>query len=553
MNGLWAATSRLSCGPFRTFSSKCHKIDSLAAHLARRITCSSSTSGSSRRRDYEPLAASASKKPCLSSPRIRFRLEVRQYNTKQIITNFEQLPEDYRDDQGLTFSSEPLRKEDVLAIFGKGIDASSANRLLSVLHGRRVAGTLAEPDAPGSLNVYEERARQIGLAWLRQNVPVDEIRSAGLMAERQLEEMQDELVVDSQRIGIWRPNSVPTGKKGVYGRGVLDALKEQNQKAQEERERAQKAQADEIRENTGTLEVATPKSTVILRTPGAHPWLKYALERQKILPDAPPEMSMFRRLWPASLLVAGVVLGCIVFSQVYRPPKRSKRLLPDIPPAAATFIGIFLINLAIFALWHHPPAYLFLNKYFMTTPGYIYPLSLIGNIFSHQAFSHFAMNMTVLFFVGTRLHDEIGRGNFLATYVAAGAIGSFTSLTSWVIRGNLVSSSLGASGALAGIISTYLWLNNKEKVKLLGMFPPDSWPTFSSATFLAVLIGMEIFGLSKWNKTPVKIDYWAHLGGYGAGIGAAELLKVKVRLRRAIEQERRQNMGLVDKFREGRL
>ncbi|KAG0649733.1 hypothetical protein D0Z07_3920 [Hyphodiscus hymeniophilus] len=441
------------------------------------------------------------------------------YTDKRIITKFEQIPKSYSDQEGLAFCVEPLRKEDVLAIFGKGIDATSANRLLSVLHGRRVAGTLADPDAPGSLNVYEERARQIGLAWLRKNVPVDEIRCAGLQAEKQLAAMQGEL----------------------------------NVREFEAREKAKKAQAEEIRKITGTLEVATPKSTVVLRRPGENPKLKYYLERQKVLPDTPPEMSMFQRLWPSGLLVFGVVLACIVFPQVYTPPKRSGRLMPDMPPAAATIFGITLINLAIFVLWRHPPAFRYLNMYFMTTPGYVRPLSLIGNIFSHQAFSHLAWNMAVLYFVGTRLHDEVGRGNFLAIYIACGALGSFTSLTSWVIRGNFVSSSLGASGALAGVIATYLWLHSTEAVKLLGVFPPDSWPNLPSAGFLVVLIAMDLIGLSRWNKSPKNLDHWAHLGGYGAGIGAAELLKLKARKRRAIEQERRQNMRFLDKIREGRL
>lgn len=553
MNSLWPAASRLSCVQPQTLLSTCHKFDSLVGRLAQRSICSYSTFGP-RRCGIENLETSPfSRIPGASSQRARFRLGIRTFTSKRIITKYEELPQNYSEAQGLPFSAEPLQKEDVLVIFGKGIDANSANRLLSLLHGRRVAGTLADPDAPGSLNVYEERARQIGLAWLRKNVPVDEIRSAGLQAEKELAAMEAELVTDSERLGFCRPNSVPREKKDVYGRGVLDAVREEKAKELDERERAQKAQADEIRQNTGPLEVSTPRSKVELRRPGENPRLKYYLERAKVLPNTPPEMSMFRRLWPSGLLVVGVVLGCIVFSQVYRPPKRSGRLMPEIPPAGATFIGIFLVNLAIFGLWHHPPAFRILNKYFMTTPGYPYPLSLIGNIFSHQSLSHFAVNMAVLYFVGTRLHDEVGRGNFLAIYLACGALGSFASLASWVIKGNFVSSSLGASGALAGIIATYLWLNSNESVKLLGVFPPDSWPGIPSIAFLALLIGMDIFCLTKWNKTPVTLDHWAHLGGYAAGIGAAELLKMKARRRKAFEEERRKNLGFVDRIREGRL
>jgi rhomboid-like protein len=484
-----------------------------------------------------------------------FGVGVRTFVSRRIITKHEELPESYTDDQGLPFSAGPLRKEEVFAIFGKGTDANSANRLLSVLHGRRVAGTLADLDAPGSLDVYEERAWEIGLAWLRKNVPVDEIRSASINAENQLAAMKAELVADSERLGLYKPNSIPREKNDMYGKSVLDAVREQKEKELDEkeaREAREMNQANEIRQNTGTLEVATPRSRVELRRPGENPRLKFYLERSKVLPNTPPEMSMLQRLWPSGLIVVGVVLGCVVFSHVYRPPKRSDRLMPEIPPAAATFIGLFLVNLMIFGMWHHPPAFRLLNKYFVTTPGYPYPLSLVGNIFSHQSFSHFAMNMTVLYFVGTRFHDEVGRGNFLAIYVACGALGSFVSLASWVIKGNFVSSSLGASGALAGIIAAYLWLNSNEAVKFFGVFPPDSWPSIPSIVFLVLLIGSDMFCLTKWNKTPITLDHWAHLGGYAAGIGAAELLKMKAR-RRAMEEERRKNEAWVGRIRQGRV
>ena len=551
MNSLSPAASRLTRIQPGTIISTCCRIDSLAVRLAQRSIYSYSANGT-RRRSVEKVATFC-KIPEVPSLRTRFGVGIRTFASKRIITKYEDLPQSYRDGEGLPFSAEPLRQEDVLAIFGKGIDSNSANRLLSVLHGRRVAGTLADPDAPGSLNAYEERARQIGLAWLRKNLPVDEIRSAGLQAEKELAAMEEQIVADSEKWGLYKPNSVSRERKDLYGKGVLDTVREQKERELDEQEQAQKAQANEIRQNTGPLDVTTPRSRVELRRPGENPRLKYYLERAKVLPNTPPEMSMFRRLWPSGLLVVGVVLGCIVFSQVYKPPKRPGRLMPDIPPAAATFIGLFLVNLAIFGLWHHPPAFRILNKYFMTTPGYPYPLSLVGNIFSHQSFSHLAVNMAVLYFVGTRLHDEIGRGNFLAIYVACGAIGSFTSLSSWVIKGNFVSSSLGASGALAGIIATYLWLNSHEAVKLFGIFPPESWPGIPSIAFLALLIGSDVFCLTKWNRTPITLDHWAHLGGYAAGIGAAEMLKIKAQRRRAIEEERRKNLGFVERIREGRL
>jgi rhomboid-like protein len=160
--------------------------------------------------------------------------------------------------------------------------------------------------------------------------------------------------------------------------------------------------------------------------------------------------------------------------------------------------------------------------------------------------------MAVLWFAGWRLHDEIGRANFLAVYMSAGMLGSFVSLTSWVLRNSFVSSSLGASGAISGVIACYLMLIGNEKVTLFGIFPPEGWPSMSALTFLMLMISLDIFGLSKHNKI-ITADHWAHLGGYGGGIAAAQLLNMRAKRKREMEMERRKNLGIVDKIKEGRL
>jgi rhomboid-like protein len=53
------------------------------------------------------------------------------------------------------------------------------------------------------------------------------------------------------------------------------------------------------------------------------------------------------------------------------------------------------------------------------------------------------------------VHDEIGRGNFLAIYFASGAVGSIFSLTRSVLLGRLGMTSLGASAATSGIVAAW--------------------------------------------------------------------------------------------------
>lgn len=270
MNSLWPATSRSWCIKPWINLSICHKADSLAARLAQRST--RSYSKCSLHISWKETG-SLKTKPCsrtyaTSNPLASFGLGPRTFASRRIITKYEQLPEDYKDEDGIPFRAEPLRKGEVLAIFGKGVDVSSANRILSVLHGRRVAGTLDEPAAAASaIDPFELQAREIGLSWLRKNVIVDEVRSAGLHAEKELAKMQAEILADSDRIGLYKSDYPP--RKSVYGESGLDAIRKTYEQKLDDKEQEEQrmSHVDEIRHNTGPLEEIKPASRVELRRP----------------------------------------------------------------------------------------------------------------------------------------------------------------------------------------------------------------------------------------------------------------------------------------------
>ena len=159
--------------------------------------------------------------------------------------------------------------------------------------------------------------------------------------------------------------------------------------------------------------------------------------------------------------------------------------------------------------------------------------------------------MTILWLVGTRLHEEIGRANFLALYLCSGVFGSFCSLAFFVARGSFISTSLGASGAISGVISAYLMLDTSAKVQLFG-FPPKDWPSISSLALLCIIMSLEVLGLRRFMKSGRAIvDNVAHLAGYTTGITYCELMKMRNRQRVKVEEERRRNLGWVDRIKEG--
>ncbi|KAG6041630.1 hypothetical protein E4U41_003243, partial [Claviceps citrina] len=110
-----------------------------------------------------------------------------------IIRHYEHVPRDYRDQTGLRFSARDLSDEQIARVFGRGLDAATGNRLLRILHGRRVAGTLDDPAFAAHTAQFPEELLARGLDYLRQTVPVNEVLNAGLRAEDELNQMDREL------------------------------------------------------------------------------------------------------------------------------------------------------------------------------------------------------------------------------------------------------------------------------------------------------------------------------------------------------------------------
>lgn len=592
MNSLWPA-ARSSCLQTRTTVQACRTIDGLASRLAHGTTRPYSISSTPLRRRGLGLGklesescnwmgslglqcskrfyASRKRAPKIpKSSTLPKKVASRSESGKKICTKYAELPADYEDQMGLDYRQDPVTQEEIQAIFGRVMDIDSAERFLRVIHGRRVAGTLPDPDEPSSLAYWEEIAQKNALAWLRKNVPVDEDENAALRAEQELAEIEGGIVENSKRTGIYVPNvgggltrggrinlnmyksndpkEPAEGTKSVYGDSGLDAIRKANEAkfAAEEKKRKEeeKSQADEARQNTGTLDHVRSRSRVELRRKGENPWLQYYEKKaQETAPSVVPELSAFTRLWPSALVVLLTVGVSSTLAHFYIPPARAVRMFPEIPPAVATVSALILANAAVLFLWRVPPAWQVLNKYFMIIPAYPRGLSMIGAVFSHQAFSHFLPNMTLLALLGVQLHDEIGRANFLALYFATGAVSSFSSLSWWVWKKAFISSTLGASGAVCAVMAAFLWYKRDEGISIFGATPP-----ISSWLLLGLLVGMEVLSWKRVSKGTGKqiLDHQSHMTGYIAGIMGAEIIRWRERVRkRQAEERKKQIQGVV--------
>lgn len=131
---------------------------------------------------------------------------------------------------------------------------------------------------------------------------------------------------------------------------------------------------------------------------------------------------------------------------------------------------------------------------------------LVTPMFLHGGLFHLATNMISLQRVGGDVERLFGPGRFLATYLVAGVTGT------WVSAYKSPNPSLGASGAVFGIVGAYFTFLTRNDW-LLG----DAGEAMTSAIGQTILMNVLLGAMN-----PV-IDNWAHLGGFMGGAGMAYL------------------------------
>ena len=158
---------------------------------------------------------------------------------------------------------------------------------------------------------------------------------------------------------------------------------------------------------------------------------------------------------------------------------------------AAVCILFFMLQLAI-------PG--FTDAFVLNQQSWLEPWRFITSIFLHGGFSHILFNMFALVIFGMILESTIGSKKFLLVYFASGILAN-------LIAVNFYSSSLGASGAVYGILGCLTILRPRMVVWVYNLPMP---------MFLAALvwIGAGVFGIFN----PSGVGDIAHLSGIAVGL-----------------------------------
>ena len=463
------------------------------------------------------------------------------------------------------------------AIFsGKGIDPATGNYILSVVYWRRQSGALIDYGLhfPEDSGVSGDMAME-GLEYLRKLDPdFDEEAAGALWATEESERVKDELVQQGvdQGVALRLVKRVPAegeeqeqeqeeeephpvdAHRPRTSDSVVEAMIRRGEvlRAQEEATAALKAEQAEraaLASRRGPLELAggvQPSTELILYGPHGlrtnppsnkawrlpvqrKPWVKYYEERAKITKDSTaPQLSLSRRLLPSFLTLIAVVGFCLFLGDNYVSPPRSARRWPDTPPAIATMAVITAILATCFVASRMPWLWRFSNKFFLICPGFPYAASMIGATFRHDNLAHLASNLGLLWLVGLVLHEDVGRGNFLAVFLSAATAGAFTSLAHSVLRKNWHTYTCGASGAALGILAATCVLRPHARITVAGQeIPVEAWTWLAVCAASVVMAQLAV----KNPRFPMlaRIDHMTHMGGLTAGVAAGTLLRARTR------------------------
>ncbi|MEO5589353.1 MAG: rhomboid family intramembrane serine protease [Gemmatimonadaceae bacterium] len=140
-------------------------------------------------------------------------------------------------------------------------------------------------------------------------------------------------------------------------------------------------------------------------------------------------------------------------------------------------------------------------------------LTLLTAMFMHASWMHIIGNMLYLWIFGDNIEDRIGHAKFLVFYLVCGFAASAAHI---VFTADSVIPSLGASGAIAGVLGAYLVLFPRKSIRVLLLRQIVSMPAFM---VLGLWILLQIFsqvGVSGGQATGVA--YLAHIGGFIAGV-----------------------------------
>ena len=151
--------------------------------------------------------------------------------------------------------------------------------------------------------------------------------------------------------------------------------------------------------------------------------------------------------------------------------------------------------------------------------------SLISFMFLHGGFLHLLGNMWSLYIFGDNVEDRMGSARYLAFYLLCGLVSGLFHLA---LNPHSQVPTIGASGAIAGVMGAYFILYPQSKIlTLIPIFFIPYFIEIPAFVFLGIWFALQFLSAAGPQAQSSGVAWWAHIGGFVFGLLCLKLfLKV---------------------------
>ena len=155
------------------------------------------------------------------------------------------------------------------------------------------------------------------------------------------------------------------------------------------------------------------------------------------------------------------------------------------------------------------------------------PVTLLTYMFLHGGWLHLLGNMLFLWVFADNIEDAFGHVAFICFYLLSGIAGALLHVA---LNPGSAEPLIGASGAVSGILASYLLLYPRARIfVLIFMLIPARLPAL---VVLGGWIALQVYHVVVDDNTGQAIAWWAHIGGFAAGMVLTLVFRSRLRLAR---------------------
>jgi membrane associated rhomboid family serine protease len=157
-------------------------------------------------------------------------------------------------------------------------------------------------------------------------------------------------------------------------------------------------------------------------------------------------------------------------------------------------------------------------------------LTLITSMFMHGGLAHIFGNMLFLWIFGDNIEDRLGHFRYLIFYLVCGVLAGLSHVFATAAfaksEASLLVPSLGASGAISGVLGAYILLFPTRRVTVLLSWFVTQVPAFIAIGLWFVFQLISGLGVLGSGSQQGGVAYAAHVGGFISGLALIKIFEI---------------------------